>query len=339
MYPMVDPTLAHDWLYQIGKWSRNQEQYIAELEQETTDTPEDAKQFMKWKKRFNQLRKSTEQHRAGSNRQTPYAIPYLLQQSHQLQYYFSRFVQDRLLDSSVKTMRHTDESASHGDGDVEVEGEKGRYPRLSPVPIGGHTLPPLPYAYNALEPYIDEKTMHLHHDKHHKSYVEGLNKAEKEMAKARRNGDFSLIKHWEREAAFNGAGHYLHTIFWNNMKPNGGGQPSGAIAREINRTFGSFQKFKLHFSHAADKVEGGGWAMLVWAPRSHRVEILQVEKHQNLSQQDIIPLLVLDVWEHAYYLKYNHNRKDYIKAWWNVVNWDDVNQRYEKARKVRWKPY
>jgi superoxide dismutase len=207
------------------------------------------------------------------------------------------------------------------------------------IPIGGHILPPLPYPYDALEPYIDEKTMRLHHDHHHKSYVEGLNKAEKEMLKARESGDFSLIKHWEREAAFNGAGHYLHTIFWNTMNPRGGGEATGEIAHEINRTFGSFQKFKQHFSAAAEKVEGSGWAMLIWSPRSHRVEILQVEKHQNLSQHDIVPLMVLDVWEHAYYLKYQNNRRSYIDAWWNIVNWDEINSRFKQARNLRWQPF
>lgn len=205
--------------------------------------------------------------------------------------------------------------------------------KVDPVPIGEHVLPPLPYAYNALEPYIDEKTMRLHHDIHHKSYVDGLNKAEKEMKKARETGNYELIKHWEREAAFNGSGDYLHTIFWNNMKPKGGGQATGAIAEEITKSFGSFDAFKAHFSAAAEKVEGSGWAMLVWSPQAGHLEILQAEKHQNLTQQGVIPLLVLDVWEHAYYLKYNNKRGEYVKAWWNVVNWDDVNKRYAEARK------
>ncbi|MBD0383546.1 Fe-Mn family superoxide dismutase [Paenibacillus sedimenti] len=208
-----------------------------------------------------------------------------------------------------------------------------------PVPIGGHTLPPLPYAYDALEPYIDEATMRLHHDKHHQSYVDGLNKAEKMMEQARKSGDFDLIKHWEREAAFNGAGHYLHTIFWNVMAPKMGGKPTGPIAAQIDRDFGGFDAFKKHFSAAADKVEGGGWAILVWSPRSHRLEILQAEKHQNLSQWDVIPLLVLDVWEHAYYLKYKNERPKYIDAWWNVVNWPHVNERFMAAQKLKWQPY
>ncbi|WP_302104677.1 superoxide dismutase [Polycladomyces zharkentensis] len=208
-----------------------------------------------------------------------------------------------------------------------------------PVPPGKHKLPPLPYPYNALEPYIDERTMRLHHDEHHKSYVDGLNKAELMMAQARKTGDFDLIKHWEREAAFNGAGHYLHTLFWETMAPHAGGTPKGPIRKQIERDFGSFHAFKNHFSQAAEKVEGGGWAILVWAPRAQRLEILQAEKHQNLSQWDVIPLLPLDVWEHAYYLKYPNKRKDYIKAWWHVVNWPAVNRRFVRAQTIRWQPY
>lgn len=207
------------------------------------------------------------------------------------------------------------------------------------VPIGGHTLPPLPYAYNALEPYIDEKTMIIHHDKHHQSYVDGLNKAEIKLAEARKNNDFDLVKHWERELAFHGAGHYLHTIFWNVMSPQGGGRPTGALLDAIERSFGSYDAFKAQFSEAANKVEGGGWAILVWSPRSRRLEILTAEKHQNLSQWDVVPLLVLDVWEHAYYLKHQNNRADYIKDWWKVVNWPYVSERYAAARKLVWQPY
>lgn len=212
-------------------------------------------------------------------------------------------------------------------------------PTQHPVPIGKHSLPPLPYAYNALEPYIDETTMRLHHDKHHLSYVEGLNKAELMMKESRRKQDFSMIKYWEREAAFHGAGHYLHCIFWNTMNPDGGGVPNGPIAKQINTDFGSFDAFQRHYSAAAEKVEGSGWTLLVWSPRSHRLEILQAEKHQNLSQWDVIPLLALDVWEHAYYLKYQNARQKYIDAWWNCIYWKHVNERFSKARILMWYPY
>lgn len=207
------------------------------------------------------------------------------------------------------------------------------------VPIGGHRLPPLPYPYNALEPYIDEKTMRIHHDKHHLSYVNDLNKAEKKLEEARRTGDFDLVKHWERELAFNGGGHYLHTLFWTIMSPQGGGKPSGPLAEQIKKDFGSYEAFKKHFSSAAEKVEGGGWAILVWSPRAGRLEILQSEKHQNLTQWESIPLLPLDVWEHAYYLKHQNERNKYIEDWWHVVNWPEVEKRYAQASKLRWQPF
>lgn len=207
------------------------------------------------------------------------------------------------------------------------------------ISAGKHILPPLPYDDSALEPHISGEIMRLHHDKHHQSYVDGLNKAEVMLQKARNNNDYSLVKHWSRELAFHGSGHYLHTIFWNNMSPEGGGKPSGALLKEMNKYFGSFEKFKSHFTEAAKQVEGVGWAILVWSPRARRLEILQSERHMLLTQWDTIPLLALDVWEHAYYLQYKNNRGDYIKNWWNVVNWKDVENRYLKASELKWKPF
>lgn len=204
------------------------------------------------------------------------------------------------------------------------------------VPPGGHKLPELPYAYNALEPYISEEIMRLHHDKHHRSYVEGLNKAEINLKKARDNNDFSLIKHWSRELAFHGSGHYLHTIFWKNMIPKGVGSPQGLLKKEIENYFDSFDKFKKQFSEAAKQVEGVGWAILVWSPRARHLEILQSERHMLLTQWDTIPLLVLDVWEHAYYLQYKNNRGGYVDNWWNLVNWNDVEMRFDKASEIKW---
>ncbi|KZS27293.1 superoxide dismutase, partial [Geobacillus subterraneus] len=216
----------------------------------------------------------------------------------------------------------------------EADGERQR-----PIPPGKHVLPPLPYSYNALEPHISEEIMRLHHTKHHQSYVDGLNKAERMMAEARRTNNFELLKHWEREAAFNGSGHYLHTIFWYNMHPEGGGEPRGELRAQIERDFGSFAAFRRHFTEAAKSAEGVGWALLVWAPRAHRLEILQAEKHQLMTQWDTIPLLVLDVWEHAYYLQYKNDRAAYIEHWWNVVNWRNVEARFNEARKLRWQPF
>ncbi|MGE7779854.1 superoxide dismutase [Peribacillus sp. NPDC097264] len=205
------------------------------------------------------------------------------------------------------------------------------------VAIGKHTLPPLPYSYDALEPIISAEIMRLHHDKHHQTYVDGLNKAELMMKKARESNDFSLLKHWEREAAFHGSGHYLHTLFWEGMMPGGGGQPKGDLLKQIERDFGSFEAFKSHFSEAAKQVEGVGWAILVWVPRSRRLEILQSERHMILTQWDTIPVLVLDVWEHAYYLQYKNNRAAYVKKWWNVINWPQTTLRFNKAKKLIWK--
>ena len=207
------------------------------------------------------------------------------------------------------------------------------------VVVGSHTLPPLPYPYDALEPTISKEIMELHHDKHHRSYVDGLNKAEKMLEKSRITNDYALVKHWSRELAFHGSGHYLHTIFWNNMKPNGGGKPTGKLLAAIDSYFGSFEAFKKHFTEAAKQVEGSGWAVLVWSPRARHLEILQSEKHMNYTQWDTIPLLVLDVWEHAYYLQYKNNRAEYIKNWWNVVNWKDVEYRFETASQLKWKPF
>lgn len=197
-----------------------------------------------------------------------------------------------------------------------------------------YELPPLPYAYDALEPHIDEQTMRLHHDKHHLAYVNGLNNALEKLEQARAAGDLGLVKHWSREAAFHGSGHLLHSIFWPNMAPagnGGGGEPSGELAAQIVRDFGSFAAFKAHFSAAANQVEGSGWALLVWEPLGRQLEVLQAEKHQNLTQWGVRPLLVLDVWEHAYYLKYQNNRAAYVEAWWNVVNWSDVAERFKAA--------
>lgn len=207
------------------------------------------------------------------------------------------------------------------------------------IEAGKHSLPPLPYAYDALEPVISKEIMRLHHTKHHQSYVDGLNKAETKLREARATGDFSLVKHWSRELAFHGSGHYLHTIFWNNMSPTGGGKPSGGLLQEIEKYLGNFEAFKKHFTEAAKAVEGVGWAILVWSPRARHLEILQSERHMILTQWDTIPLLVLDVWEHAYYLQYKNNRGEYIKNWWDIVNWKDVEQRFKQAKQLTWKPY
>lgn len=197
-----------------------------------------------------------------------------------------------------------------------------------------HTLPPLPYAYNALEPHIDEQTMKLHHDIHHQAYVNGLNNAEAKLTEAREKNDFALVKHWERELAFHGAGHFLHCIFWENMGANCGGEPKGALHDAIASNFGSFKNFMAQFKAAGTAVEGSGWVLLVHNNMTKQLEILTSEKHQNLGQWVVTPLLVLDVWEHAYYLKYQNKRADYVAAFTNVINWNDVAKRFEACKKA-----
>ncbi len=194
-----------------------------------------------------------------------------------------------------------------------------------------YKLPELPYPYDALEPHYDEETVRLHHDIHHKGYVDGLNNAVTKLDEARKTGDYALVKHWERELAFHGAGHILHSLFWDNMSPDGGGLPTDALAQQIDKDFGNFEAFKKHFTAATTAVEGSGWGILVWNPYAEKLDIMTAEKHQDLANWGVTPLLVCDVWEHAYYLKYQNKRAAWIEAWWNLVNWPDVAERLAKA--------
>ncbi|HAI21496.1 MAG TPA: superoxide dismutase [Clostridiales bacterium UBA8153] len=190
-----------------------------------------------------------------------------------------------------------------------------------------HQLSELPYPYHALEPHYEERTLRLHHGAHHKAYVDGLNRAEAALEKARSQGDFALVKHWCRELAFHGSGHLLHNLFWESMSPQGGGEPSGPVAQLIEASFGGFGQFQQQFSATAVAVEASGWAVLAYHPELKRLEILTAEKHQDLTQWGTRPLLTIDVWEHAYYLQYQNRRADFVKAWWNLVNWGNVNKR------------
>ncbi len=193
--------------------------------------------------------------------------------------------------------------------------------------IGKHQLPPLPYPTNALEPYIDARTLELHHGKHHKAYVDGLNKAELELEKARENNDFSLIQHWSKQAAFHGAGAYLHGLYWESMSPNGGGIPSDKLGNLIEKSFGSINSFKAHFAAAAKAVEASGWALLAYRYSDKSLYIFQVENHQKLSPWNVAPIMCIDVWEHAYYLKYQNKRADYVDGFWNVINWKGIENK------------
>jgi len=196
-----------------------------------------------------------------------------------------------------------------------------------------YTLPPLPYAYEALEPHLDAATLKLHHDKHHQGYVNGANQALRQLARLRDSGDFSQVDYWEQKLAFHTSGHLLHSLFWTNMAPAGkGGKPSRELEQAVVAAFGSMDKMKAQLSAAAKSVEGSGWGILGWDRFSESLTILQCENHQKQGIWSTVPILVVDVWEHAYYLQYQNRRADFIQAWWKVVNWSDVSQRLTGAR-------
>jgi Fe-Mn family superoxide dismutase len=195
-----------------------------------------------------------------------------------------------------------------------------------------YTLPSLKYAYDALEPAIDEQTMRLHHDKHHAGYVRGLNKALDKLDEIRGgNGDASLIKHWSRELAFHGSGHLNHCVFWNSIAPGEPTTPQGTFASAINASFGSLDAMLTHFKAASKSVEGSGWGWIVYEPTARKLLVMQSEKHQNLSIWGVVPIIAIDVWEHAYYLKYQNRRTDYIAAFTTIIDWAAAARRYENA--------
>jgi Fe-Mn family superoxide dismutase len=202
------------------------------------------------------------------------------------------------------------------------------------IPAGKHKLPPLPYPYDALEPIISSTTLKYHHDHHHKTYVDGLNKAELALVEARHQNDLTFVKYWENELAFNGSGHILHSIYWTIMAPEEfESKPCRNTIKEINKYFGSFDAFFEQFVTATTKVEASGWGILVWNPAWCHLEILTAEKHQNLTQWGVIPILVLDVWEHAYYLDYQYDREQYVKEWLKLINWFEVENRLLLAKR------
>lgn len=193
-------------------------------------------------------------------------------------------------------------------------------------------LPPLPYAPDALEPYLDARTVELHHGKHHLAYVNGLNAALDKLEAARQAGDFATIKALSREVAFHGGGHLLHSILWTNMKPGGGGEPGGELAAAMTRAFGSASACVDQLRAAANGVEGSGWGVLAADSRGELL-VLQVEKHQNQLLPGWTVILALDVWEHAYYLSYQNRRGEWVNAFLDhLVNWEDVAHRFAHAR-------
>lgn len=197
-----------------------------------------------------------------------------------------------------------------------------------------YTLPDLPYDYGALAPHISGEIMELHHDKHHRAYVNGANRALADLTEARGKGDYARIAALEHALAFNVSGHVLHSLFWQNLTPNGGGRPNGALAEQIQDDFGSFDAFKAQMTRAAATITGSGWAALVWDPASARLIVVQIHDHQSEVAQGSVPLMVLDAWEHAYYLQYRNEKTKYFDAVWNLWNWEDVSQRYLASRNV-----
>jgi len=209
------------------------------------------------------------------------------------------------------------------EGDTDME--------AAPTASGpqAYTLPNLPY--ESLEPVIDDATLALHHDKHHAGYVKGANAAVEALQEARAAADFGLIKHHERALAFHGSGHALHTLYWTSMWPDGRGEPSDDLAAAVKASFGDHEAMLAQFAAATKAVEASGWGVLAWEPVGRRLIVLQAERHQDLTVWGCVPILVCDVWEHAYYLKYQNRRADYVDAWLGIIDWDSANKRFAAA--------
>ncbi len=197
--------------------------------------------------------------------------------------------------------------------------------------MADYTLPDLSYDYGALDPHIAGAIMELHHSKHHAAYVAGANTALEKMAEARDTDNFGAIAGLEKALAFNLGGHTNHSIFWTNMSPEGGDKPVGELAAAIDENFGSFEKFQAHFTNNAMTIMGSGWSILAWDTIGKKLVIVQLYDQQGNVPVGLIPLLMLDMWEHAFYLQYKNVKADYVKAWWNVVDWANVQARFAKA--------
>ncbi|MCQ9164697.1 MULTISPECIES: superoxide dismutase [unclassified Arthrobacter] len=196
-----------------------------------------------------------------------------------------------------------------------------------------YTLPELSYDYAALEPNISARIMELHHSKHHAAYVAGANTALEQLAEARSTNNFANVAKYSKDLAFNLGGHTNHSIFWNNLSPEGGDKPEGELAAAIDDAFGSFDAFRAHFTAAALGIQGSGWALLSFEGLGGNIVIEQLFDQQGNVPVATTPLLMLDMWEHAFYLDYVNVKADYVKAFWNIVNWADVAKRFDAARK------
>ena len=197
-----------------------------------------------------------------------------------------------------------------------------------------YELPDLPYDYSALEPHYSAEVLELHHDKHHKAYVDGANTTFEKLGEARESGDFGTINQLEKNMAFHLSGHVLHSLFWTNMSPDGGGEPDGDLAAAVKEWFGSYDGFRAQLTEAAMNVQGSGWGALSWEPLAGRLIVEQVYDHQGNVGQGGPPLLALDMWEHAFYLQYKNVKADWVEAFWNIVNWPDVAGRFERVKSL-----
>jgi Fe-Mn family superoxide dismutase len=195
-----------------------------------------------------------------------------------------------------------------------------------------YVLPPLPFDFSALEPHISGRIMELHHDKHHGTYVTNANGLLDRLDESRAKEDFATLPALERGLAFNVSGHVLHTVFWQNLQAKAEPEPKGALAEQIKRDFGSFAIFKKQMTAAASTVMGSGWGALVWEPLLGRLMTVQIYDHQSNITQAGIPIMVLDAWEHAWYLQYENRKTDFFDATWNLWNWTDIAARFERAK-------
>lgn len=200
--------------------------------------------------------------------------------------------------------------------------------------MASYELPDLPYDYAALEPHYSGEILELHHDKHHAAYVKGANSTLEQLTEARAQDDFGTINQLEKNLAFHLSGHVLHSLFWKNMSPDGGDKPDGELDAAISEHFGTFDGFRNQLSKAALGVQGSGWGALAWDPVGKRLLVEQVYDHQGNIGNGAMPLLVLDMWEHAYYLQFKNVKADWVETFWNVVNWPDVAERFERVRSV-----
>jgi Fe-Mn family superoxide dismutase len=205
-------------------------------------------------------------------------------------------------------------------------------PDVAPAVLARYSLPRLSYAFDALEPILSAEALELHYHKHHGPHTKGANDALDKLAEARRRNDCAKIQQFEKDLTFNLSGHLLHSLLWRNMSPKGGGRPHGRLAEAIDLHLGSFDAFKAHLTSAAASIQGSGWGALSWEPHGKRLLVEQLYDHQSNVGNATLPILVVDMWEHAYYLQYRNRKSAWLGNFWDLVDWTDVGSRFEKVR-------